>query len=229
MSMLRKIKSLFIVEDGSKKPQIPVKKKEDDLKEKTGSSSYSTRENFDDIPSIYSGSSEGEIDEKMVNILMNAIEKNNLDGFDYLEYKQALQSLAEMGMDESTKFKSAYAMANTMGATKDSLIKAIEHYLKVLDIEKEKFDEALKNQKSRQIQDREQQIERLRIAIQNKEKEIERMQLEIQNEKQKLEGIEAQITESAERVEMTKVRFFSAFHIIHDQIVDDKKKINDYL
>ncbi len=227
--MLRKIKSLFIVEDEN---AASKKKKKEEANESTfqGSSGSAHNDNdIADIPIQYDGQNEGEVDEKMVNILMTAIEKNNLEGFDYLEYKQALQSLTQMGMDESTKYKSAFAMATTMGATKQSLLKATDHYLKVLDVEKEKFNEALKNQRSRQIQDRQQQKDRLLASIDNKKKEMERLQKEIDAEIKKLEDIETQISHSEERVASTKSRFYTAFHIINDQIKEDRNKMDNYL
>ncbi len=225
--MLRKIKSLFIVEDekATSKKNNTESTKESSQKDKSGS----THDDISDIPIQYDGKNDGEVDEKMINILMTAIEKNNLEGFDYLEYKQALQSLSQMGMDEGTKYKSAFAMATTMGATKQSLLKATDHYLKVLDVEKEKFNEALKNQRSSQIQERQQQKDRLHTSIENKKKEIERLQKEIDAEQNKLAEIESQISQSEERVASTKNRFYTAFHIINDQIKEDKDKMDNYL
>ena len=225
--MLRKIKSLFIVEDdkAASKKNNKDAAKESSQKDTSGS----THNDIADIPVQYDGKNDGEVDEKMINILMTAIEKNNLEGFDYLEYKQALQSLSQMGMDEGTKYKSAFAMATTMGATKQSLLKATDHYLKVLDVEKEKFNEALKNQRSTQIQERQQQKDRLHTSIENKKKEIARLQQEIDAEQNKLTDIESQISLSEERVASTKNSFYTAFHIINDQIKEDKDKMDNYL
>ena len=63
------------------------------------------------------------LDEKSVDYLTSALAKNNLPGFDYLEFKQSLAALADLGMDEPTAIKSAFATASTVGLTKDKLVK----------------------------------------------------------------------------------------------------------
>ena len=78
------------------------------------------------------------------------MEKANIEGFDYLEYKQSLKSLAKMPMDERTRFQSAYAMAQTMGASVGHLIKTAQHYIDILAAEEKKFETALANQKKLQ-------------------------------------------------------------------------------
>ena len=39
------------------------------------------------------------IDGRSSQFLINALEKNNIDGFDYIEYKQSLGALAELDID----------------------------------------------------------------------------------------------------------------------------------
>ena len=63
--------------------------------------------------------SHGDIDSKSVDFLAKALDKNNIPGFDYLEFKQSLTALKKMGMDAETSIKSAYATASTVGLTKE--------------------------------------------------------------------------------------------------------------
>ena len=60
---------------------------------------------------------DGKADPKFINILLKSIEKNNLGGFDYIEYLSSLQKLDNMAMDEANKYKSTFVMAKTMGVT----------------------------------------------------------------------------------------------------------------
>ena len=50
-------------------------------------------------------SAEG-MDERSLEFLTTAIEKNNLPGFDYFEYKRAVTALLQMNIDEATAHKS---------------------------------------------------------------------------------------------------------------------------
>ena len=111
--MLKKLKSLFIVEDESNAKGTVEKKEPEVIQDKSKSGE-------EPIPSgdISVPVDDGKIDQKFVDVLLKAIDNQNMEGFDYLEYKQSLQSLSKMDMDESTRYKSAFAMAKTMGATK---------------------------------------------------------------------------------------------------------------
>ena len=134
--MLEKIKSLFFVEENDPKSLK--------TKEKAITKRIQKNENTPPVKG-------GEVTSKFSNILMTAMAKKNLEGFDYLEFKQSLQSLSNMQMDEATQYKSAFAMAKTMKVTKKKLLDAASYYLKVLENENRKFYEALKNQKQRLI------------------------------------------------------------------------------
>ena len=68
------------------------------------------------------------LDSKSVDFLTKALAKNNLDGFDYLEFIQSLKALADLGMDEGTSIKSAFATASTVGLTKAKLVQTGKHY-----------------------------------------------------------------------------------------------------
>ena len=74
-----------------------------------------------DLKNIF-GSTTG-LDDKSMEYLTSALAKNNLPGFDYLEFKQSLGALASLNMDEATAYKSAFATASTVGLTKEKLLK----------------------------------------------------------------------------------------------------------
>ena len=93
---LKDFKSLFIVpEDESVKaePKASATKPSADGKMPANQ----PKEVISDTPSP------GKINDKFLNVLFSAIEKNNQEGFDYLEFRNSLQSLKEMNMDEATR------------------------------------------------------------------------------------------------------------------------------
>jgi len=130
--MLKNLKSLFIVEDEEENKEAPKPS------EKTAGKS--DKEPVVSTPpplpnTSVSASSQGVLDTNIVEKLLQAIEKNNLEGFDYLEYKKSLKALEKMPMDEATKYRSAFATASTMGVTLDKLIQTTNFYIGVLDKE----------------------------------------------------------------------------------------------
>ena len=102
--------------------------------------------------------SSGTANQRFTEILLTALEQNNQEGFDYFEYRESLKSLSKMPLDERTKYQSAYAMAQTMGATPEKLKTSAGHYIQVLKNELSKFEDAHSQQRARLIGDRENRI-----------------------------------------------------------------------
>lgn len=226
--MLKKLKALFVVEEeGDKKNDENVKANSKDQQSASSESSGSSEEANLDIP--IPTDLKGKPDPKFVDVLLKAIEKNNLDGFDYLEYKQSLQSLQNMEMDEGTRYKSAFAMAKTMGATPKNLMSSANHYLKVLQEEEKKFREALANQRTKQIKGRVQKINSIETSLKQKKAQIDRLNKEIKDSEQELKTIKDQINKSAAKVESTNERFHLAYNLVTGQIKEDVSKMKSHL
>jgi hypothetical protein len=230
MSMLKKLKSIFVVEDENdgknnpSKDQEATSKKQESIAEKE-----IPTDSVVEIDLEHPTELGGKPDPKFIDILLKAIEKNNLDGFDYLEYKQSLQSLNNMDMDEATKYKSAFAMAKTMGATGPKLIKSANHYIGILNEEEKKFKEALINQRNKQVKGREENLIKLENSIQQKNQQIEKLKKEIAATQIKLENVRKQINQSAAKVETTNDKFHLAFRIVMGQIQNDVKKMKAHI
>lgn len=227
--MFKKLKSIFIVEDEAfvkneaaekeKTSASPQQKVKADVTSKASTTSQSSvKPNPNAKPSA-----------KFVDVLLKSIEENNLEGFDYLEYKQSLQSLSKMGMDDQTRYQSAFAMAKTMGATSGNLLKAAKHYINVLDKEKAKFDEAFKQRKVSEVSDRQNRLKGLKESIVNKEKEIKKLQAEIENHKKELDKFNNQIAKSENKLQATSDGFLAAYGSVKNQIVADMDNMKKYL
>lgn len=224
--MLDKLKSLFVVEDedATKKTNEKNEQEKAPKVEKPSSANAVNVALDKSIPK----KGEGQPEEKFVNRLLNAIEQNNIEGFDYLEYKQSLQSLGGMEMDEATKFKSSLAMAKTMGATPEVLISSASHYLKVLKVEENKFQSALSNQHEKVVNGTNEQMAKLEQTIANKEKQIETLQKEIAEAKALLQKNKSGVEGNLQKINTTKQGFYAAYHIVVDQIQSDIDKMQKY-
>ena len=225
MGFADKLKSLFIIEEeGSTKKKVikPTADKKAAAKPKGAQSSTAT------VPESNVGD-KGKPTSKFMEILFGAMEKHNLDGFDYLEFKQSLKSLEKMPMDEQTRFQSAFAMAKTMGATPKKLVDAAAHYLKVLLHEEKKFEQALANQRTQQIGGREKQIKDLEVGIQQKAQHIKKLTQEIEQSQKQLAGIKKEISGAVSKVETTKNNFIASYNSVVAQIQSDMENMKKYL
>lgn len=220
---LKDFKSLFVVEEeGTAKPEpkaTATPKPTTEAKTPVNQ----PKEVGSDAPSP------GKVNDKFLNVLFSAIEKNNQEGFDYLEFRNSLQSLKEMNMDEVTRFKSAMAMAKSMGASLATIVGSGQQYLTVLKTEQGKFDEAMKNQRSQQIGNKEQQMEEFASAVKAKEEEIKKLQAEIEQTKQKYLDLSQQIKDATRHIESTKNDFVASYESLVGQIQGDLNKIQEYM
>ena len=216
-----KLKSLFIVEDpntATANTQQNTPPPSNNQPSPPQSPTY--------VPPVISG---GVANEKVMETLSNALQTNNLDGFDYFEFRGSLQSLAKMPMDEQTRFQSAYAMAQTMGVTKQKLMDSGAHYLNVLQNEQLKFQQALDNQKSGNLVAKEQEAKNLEGVIGQKAEQIKRLTEEIQQHQAQIEEMKKQITEMGAKVENTKNDFQATYNLLTSQMQADLANIQKYL
>ncbi|MDX1912665.1 MAG: hypothetical protein SFV22_14330 [Saprospiraceae bacterium] len=215
---LKKFKSVFIIEDESPS-QTANHPAEAAVEQKRPA-----RE--PDAPQIVSA---GSLNDKFLEVLAAALEKNNQEGFDYFEFRQALKNLAKMPMDEPTRYQSAYAMAQTMGVTPAKLVESAQHYLAVLNGEQARFSEAHAQQKAKLIGNREEEAKNIEAAIQQKAEQIRQLTEEIEQAKLRSEQIRQEISDSTVKIESTRADFEATFASVVAQIQHDMSKIQEHL
>lgn len=213
---IKKFKSIFVVEDDGATAADPT--------QPTAQAPVAANP-APESPSVSSGS----VSDKFMDILMSALDKNNQDGFDYLEFRQALKNLAKMPMDEATRYQSAYAMAQTMGVTPAKLIESGKFYLNVLSSEQARFNEAHAQQRTKLIGNREEEIKSLESAILEKTEQIKQLTQQIEEHRQRSEQVRKEISESTVKIENTKADFEATYQAVSGQIEDDLGKIQQHL
>lgn len=222
--MFKKIKSIFVVEDpnaATVSNDLPnnVESKPNDV------SATSANNNLESTVT----SSSGAPDQKFTDLLLKAIESNNLNGFDYLEFKNSLKSLEKVIPDEGMRYKSAFEMAKTMGLSKENLIQSAEKYLGILKTEDNKFKEALQNQKTKQVQGRTDQLAQIEKAILDKQSMIDKLNKEIEDAKAQFASVKNEINEAASKIDLTNQQFVASYNLVFNQINHDIQKIKTNL
>ncbi|HSF89523.1 MAG TPA: hypothetical protein VLA46_08915, partial [Saprospiraceae bacterium] len=210
--MLKKFKSLFIIEEGATTPetQTPVEKTTNPQKDVPAP----TR-SFQ-VPEGTSGP--GKVQDKFLEVLFDALESSNQDGFDYMEFKDFLKSLAKLSMDDETRYKSAFATAQTMGATKEKIVSSAQHYIEILSREQSKFQEALKGQRDRNLTGKQEEIKQLEQTIKNKEAEIEKLKSDLEAHRQQIGNLEQEINTASEKLAQTANDFEATYQALLGQI-----------
>lgn len=213
-----KIKSIFVVDDGST------------TKQNSGSKAKTTTPKSNQVQKIETVPDENmKPAEEALNILIRAIEKHDLDGFDYLEFKNSLKTLRDVIPDESMRFQTAFKVGATLGVTKGFLLHSGEEYLKVLKEENKGFDVALNNQKELRVAARQSDLSSIDASIEKMRKEIEKLNNQISEMSLKRDSLKMEIEDSLAKLVETEKGFKSSYQYVYNQIVDDLDKIKRYL
>ena len=222
--MFNKIKSIFIVEDPSS-INTPAESGQPAKNEVEHEVVYSK----DSSSPVTVSETNAQSDPKFVELLLKAIESNNIEGFDYLEYKNSLRSIENVIPDEGVRFKSAFEMAKTMGMTKAKLVESANHYLSILKNEENKFKDALENQKSKQIQGRADQLKSVEKSIEDKKKMIEQLTTEIGSASAQLDTMRKEINDAVFKIDSTNAQFQASYQLVYGQIQEDVRKITSFV
>jgi hypothetical protein len=169
------------------------------------------------------------MDEKSLDFLTKALQKGNLPGFDYLEFKQSLEALHAMNMDESLAFQSAFATASTMGLTKEKLLKSVSHYQKVLEQEKKQFDKALQKQLHQRVEVQRAEVGKMEARIKQAQEQIRKLEAQIAKDQEALSKVDEKIQQATDKIKETQQNFESTYQNLFQQIEEDKDNIERIL
>jgi len=213
--MLDKLKSLFIIEENDKKTE----KKQEKIENKSIKAETNTK----------TTKVEGTLNEKIMTKLLTVLSDNNVEGFDYIEFKNSIKALETMQMDEKMKFRSAFATAQTIGLTLPKLLDSISFYQKVLNKENDIFLKALNNQINVKVGDKKKELHDFNKMIEDKTLQIKELQDEIIKHKKVQSALKVKIEEDTNQIEKTRRDFETTFYKLMHQIKEDAKKIKEYL
>jgi hypothetical protein len=180
-------------------------------------------------PSVNVTVGAGTVNEKFMQVLASALEGANQQGFDYFEFRQGIANLKNVPMDEATRYKSAFAMAQSMGITVDKLLGSAQHYLGVLKTEETKFLQAAENQKSAQVGNKTAEVENLEVQIRQKAEQIKKLTAEIDAHQKDIGKMKDDIAQATVKVQQTVNDFSATYQLLTQQIQNDVQQIQTYL
>ncbi len=166
---------------------------------------------------------------RFANALMKALEKKNLDGFDYLEFKQSVGRLTEIGMDLDTAINSTFITGSSVGLTKEKLVKTAGYYAEVLQDEKAQFMRSLEKHLVDNVEGKARQTGELKKKIANWQTKMQQLQEQIAAATEQIESADAQINAARSKAEENQRGFEDALEIITTTINQDVADIRRVL
>ena len=178
-------------------------------------------------PPVVSGNTA--LDQRMFDSLQKTLEDNNLPGFDFLEFRNSLKTLAGIIPDEATRYQSAYATAATMGVTADKLLESARFYQGLLEKERDNFNKAVNQQVDQNVTAKQKEVANLQVLIRQKSEEVARLTREIAAHQEEMATAAGVISEAEEKIENTKNTFQHTMNTVLNQIQTDSANIERYL
>lgn len=221
---LKKIKALFIEEAGTADTGSTTRGSRDNQTEKAGPSPVPP-----DTGTASPDPESGQVSDVFLDILSQALEKENLPGMDYLEFRQSLKSLEKMAMTEQLRYQSAFAMAQAMGASRQRLLDTIGHYLTILETEERKFEQALLQQTRERIGQRQDAMARIDAEVKEKERQMESLRQDIERLGADRESLRHELQAATLKIEKTKADFLATYLHLRQEIQRDAGNLQKYL
>jgi hypothetical protein len=217
------IKGLFFEDDGS----VPEKK--------SGNTQKATAPATAPVPEVAPvrtipvDVASGKPDQALIDTLAQALEKANLEGFDYFEFAKVLDNLAATLPSEQMRYQTAFASSAVMGANKQKLLDTAEHYLSVLAGEAEQFSKMVSEQTKINVTDKEDSILVLDANIKEKADLITKLTQEINEQTATKTAILNEAAQNRINIEKVQNDFAACLKLFIDKINADKAKINQYI
>jgi len=180
-----------------------------------------------DLSELFGGTTDLDVD--IVRTLLKALKSEHNNEFDFISFKQSVQNLKAMNMDEETSFKSAFATASTMGMTKAKLLQSAKKYQNALESERISFANALKNQMEIKVNGKKEEAELLKKRIESYKQKIEDMKREMSAYQEKIDTVDETMASAKQKISETKDRFEKAYNSINSSIGTDLNQIEKYL
>lgn len=160
------------------------------------------------VTSVYSPeTATGIADEKFVAMLESVVANNNIPGLDYIEFKQAVEKMASLPIDETNKFLSVYSIFETQGCSKQTLLNSIDKYISLIKNEQETFNSEIAVSFNENVEKRKQEIENAKEEITKLNNKIVELNgfimsttQEVQQEEMKLKMADSNFKQSVQRV-----------------------------
>lgn len=217
MPFLDKLKAVFIVQEDQKSTNTT-----NDRQEYTPSSKPAQNPETANVSS--------ESNERFLEILAQVLEKNNQPGFDYLEFRKAVQSIAQMQhLDEPNQFKTAFAAAQAFNVDANTLFDSAKKYLNVLEAEQIQFNKTADQYLQNQLNQKQAESGQLKLTIRQAEEKLAQLQAQLDEDKKKLNSLEGDLSNAQHKVDSNKAAFANAYVKVVQQIKDDLQKMENYI
>lgn len=169
------------------------------------------------------------IDEAILSKLKQTLQENNRPGFDFLEFQASLAALEKVVPDETTRYRSAFATAATMGVTVPVLMESAQAYRDLLKREQQEFEQELQARQKQDVGNKRTEIERIQKDVQTASETIQRLTREIADGQAKAQALQTQLDDATGKLSRARERFESTVQHLDAEMLQQQKQIQNLL
>lgn len=174
------------------------------------------------MPVVSTTTVQGVADSKFIDLLESVIEQNNQPGQDYFEFKQAVENMNSLVMDERTKFLTVYQVLSLQGCKKDLLLASLDKYIEIIQHEKASFDEEMKTQYNAKVQTK-------LLKAEESKKELDALTKKLAELNSSILALSQEAQAEEMKIRATESNFKASADVIISEMVSDKEKINNFI
>jgi hypothetical protein len=171
----------------------------------------------------------GKADSSIMDNLAVALEKANVDGFDYFEFAKILNSLAASLPSEQLRYQTAFASAAALKATKQTILDTADHYISILNSEAEGFAMMVAEQTKNTVTSKEEAAASIDATITEKAQLVSQLTQEINDLTNNKTAVLNEAGENKLKIMRIQNDFAASLKIFLDRITVDKAKISQYV
>lgn len=204
------IKRLFLKEDSENEKKASKKEKSVPVPQSQFHPQAGT------LPQTFT---DGAPDDRFIKMLQDVIAANNIPGQDYFEFRQAIDAMSSMSLDEKNKFLAAYIAGQYK---KEVLFSSIDKYVSIIQNELKSFS----NDLAAQYDER---VNKKLATIEQAKKELEAMNKKIIETNNLILTASQEAQQEELKLKMTESSFKKSVERVLSALNDDKQKINNYI
>jgi len=178
----------------------------------------------------------GVFDSNFYNELQVILDKNNLEGYDYLEFAKIRKRQETIpNLSEPQKYQMAYesiqamAQVSNQNVAKEHFVTTADHYIDVLNKEEVEFNTEMAKEMTNQVQSRLNSAQEKQQTIVSKTEQIAKLNAEIAELNMSINQDTIEAQQMKDKIEATGKNFKVTIDIVKGEIERDKLNINTYI
>ncbi|MCY7352534.1 MAG: hypothetical protein LH606_18065 [Cytophagaceae bacterium] len=173
----------------------------------------------------------GSLDTRFVDHFASVLDKTNLKGPDYFEFRETLRSLNNLGLTEEKQFQAAWASFKAMGGIAEVavLTNTANQYLTALNADREAFLKSVDGAVAEKVGSLQNEQKNLQAENESLAKQMQELQNRMSANLERLTKTGGEIEEQSGKIKQNRDNYEVTFATFTEKIKNDLAKIAQFL